>query len=76
MKKLVAGLVAAALAGSLAACGSGTTNEAVANDAVANEMVLNDELPYEDNAVGANDAALLDNGAAAENALTPTDNSL
>lgn len=76
MKKIAAALAIATLAGSLAACGSSTSNDAGVNAVVENETVPNDELVIDADGAIANDAAVLDNGTVAETVLTPTDNAL
>lgn len=57
----------------LAACGASSND--TANAAYGNETILNDELPADDNLLGA-DNLLIGDDAALNDSLTTTDNAL
>ena len=69
MKKIVAGMSAAALALSLAACGSktDTANDSAINAELGNDAALNDLLPADEN------GAAIDNGDAGALPLNAVD---
>jgi hypothetical protein len=80
MKKIVAGMSAAALALSLAACGSktDTANDTAINAELGNDAALNDLLPADENgaAIDNGDAGALPLNAVDGNAAATTTNAL